>query len=163
MPELDWQSWLTLWVFTPLFVMIAWTDFTQMRIPNLYCLLGGAVVLMTAPFPDWNQLLLRLLVAAACFAICFGLFAAGWLGGGDAKILPIVFAAIPVPVVSTYLLILAGCMAAGLIGMSLFRRLARQTSPHIKSTAQSREFPLGIAIGSSGVILAIWSATALWF
>ncbi len=153
MPEHDWQNWLALWLFAPLFVAMAWTDFTQLRIPNSYCIAGIVVFVAAAPFLEWNELLIRLLIGGACFVICLTLFAINWLGGGDAKMLPVVFLTIPPSVVSYYLLLFAAAMAVGLVAMSLFRRFASSASPRFKSTAQSREFPMGIAIGSSGLVL----------
>ncbi|WP_171126257.1 MULTISPECIES: prepilin peptidase [unclassified Ruegeria] len=161
MPDTDWQNWLALWLFAPLFVAMAWTDFTQLRIPNTYCIVGLILFVAAAPFLTWNELLLRLLIAGACFVICFGLFAINWLGGGDAKMLPIVFLAVPSTQIPNYLFLFAAAMAVGLVGMALFRRLARDTSPRFKSTAQSREFPMGIAIGSAGLVLIAISVAEL--
>ncbi|WP_170786933.1 A24 family peptidase [Ruegeria lacuscaerulensis] len=153
MPQLDWQNWISLWLFAPLFVATAWTDFTQLRIPNLYCLIGLGLCLVAAPFLDWNTLLIRLLIGAACFVVCLGLFALNWLGGGDAKMLPVVFLAMPPSAVPLYMIVFSAAMALGLIGMSLFRRYAKRLSPKFESTAQSREFPMGVAIGASGLVM----------
>lgn len=149
----DWTIWVPLWVFSPMFVAIAWTDFSQMRIPNLYCLIGLVVFVVTLPALTIDDILLRVLSGAICFAICFGLFAAGWLGGGDAKILTVVVLLIPPSSMSTYLLLLAAAMAVGLLGLPLVRRFAGQSNRFV-SISQKREFPMGVAIGSAGVALA---------
>ncbi len=156
MSEADWTVWVPLWVYSPIFVAIAWTDFSQMRIPNLYCWIGLAVFLVTLPALTIDDILLRVLSGVICFAICFGLFAAGWLGGGDAKVLPIVILLIPPTFMSTYFLLLAAGMAVGLLGLPLARRFAGP-SCRIVSLSQKREFPMGIAIGSAGVVLAALS------
>ncbi len=161
MPELDWQNWIALWLFAPLFAATAWTDFTQLRIPNTYCIIGLVIFVATAPFLEWHELFMRLMIGGACFLLCFGLFAVRWLGGGDAKMLPVVFLIVPSPAVPYYLLLLAAGMGLGLVGMALVRRYAKTLSPRFKSTAQSREFPMGIAIGSSGLVLTLHSVLQL--
>ncbi len=156
MSEADWTVWVPLWFFSPMFVAIAWTDFSQMRIPNLYCWIGLAVFVVTLPALTIDDILLRVLSGVICFAICFGLFAARWLGGGDAKILPVVVLLIPPPFMSTFMLLLAAAMAVGLLGLPLVRRFAGQSGRFV-SLSQKREFPMGIAIGSAGVVLAAWA------
>lgn len=151
---LEWQSWLPLWMFSPVLAALAWTDFSRMRIPNIFSLAGIAIFLLSPLFLDMNDALLRLVAGSICFAICFALFAIGWLGGGDAKILPVVFLMIPPSVLSTYLFVLAAAMALGLVVMAIVRRTLHQPLSGYDSVVQKREFPLGIAIGSSGLLLA---------
>lgn len=154
MLEVPWQSWLTLWLFCPLFVAIAWTDLIHFRIPNFYCLVGVGLFVITMPFLGLNDIPPRLAVAALCFSICLGLFVIGWLGGGDAKILPIVFLAVPLPAISTYMILLSFSMAIGLFSLALLRKAVKHPSPAFVETIQSNKFPMGIAIGSAGLILA---------
>ncbi len=160
MSEMDWASWVPLWVFSPMFVAIAWTDFSQMRIPNLYCIIGLAVFVMALPVLAWDEIVVRGISSITCFVVCFALFAAGWLGGGDAKILPVVVLLIPPPYLPTYLFLFSAAMAAGLLGMPLVRLCAGRTDRFV-SLGQSREFPMGIAIGLAGFVLAflamVWS------
>lgn len=155
-PDFAWQTWLALWLFSPLFVAIAWTDLTQLRIPNAYCILGLALALAAFPFLETHEMLFRGLAAGICFVICFILFALGWFGGGDAKMLPVVILAIPSIALSTYMLLLAGAMALGLLTMPMLRMLLSQSETKIASMAQSKEFPMGLAIGLSGLVLAVW-------
>ncbi|WP_170459069.1 A24 family peptidase [Ruegeria arenilitoris] len=157
MIDLPWHSWVPLWFMVPLFVAVAWTDLTEYRIPNLYCLIGVALFLVGSPALGLHEVGLRLIAAGLCFGICFALFAAGWLGGGDAKMLPVVFLAIPTQALSTYMLLLSAAMAFGLTSLTLLRLFVRQPTGKLAATLSGREFPLGIAIGLSGLILAGWS------
>ncbi len=154
MNEVDWAIWIPFWVFSPMFLAIAWTDFSQMRIPNLYCLVGLAVFVVTLPALNFDDVLLRLVSGIICFVICFALFAVGWLGGGDAKILPVVVLLIPPTYLSIFLFLFSAAMLAGLIGMPFVRRCIGHSDRFV-STAQTREFPMGIAIGAAGVTLAV--------
>ena len=163
MLQSSWQDWITLWIFSPLLVAIAWTDLTRFKIPNTYCLIGAGLFLVTTPFLEFNDILLRVAVAAFCFAICLGLFVLGWIGGGDAKVLPIVFLAVPLPAVSTYLLLLSFSMAFGLTTLAVCRRLVKQPSPTFEVTIRVTKFPMGIAIGSAGLLLAGLSAYLVQF
>lgn len=151
---LSWQAWLPLWMFSPVLAAIAWSDFSRMRIPNTFGLAGLAIFLPALFYLEFDETLLRVMAAAICFAICFGLFAVGWLGGGDAKILPVMFLMVPPSVVSTYLLLLSASMALGLAAMPIVRRIMTRSKAGFESVARTREFPMGIAIGLSGLVLA---------
>lgn len=80
---------ITATLFPTLMVLAAIGDFLSYRIPNWLCL-----VVVASFFPAaWLAGLplatvgWHLLVGFAALAIGFGLFAAGWFGGGDAKLL----------------------------------------------------------------------------
>jgi prepilin peptidase CpaA len=63
------------------------SDIAWLRIPNLVPLLLAALFLVAqvfAPHPDW---LSHLAAGAVVFAVGFGLFAWGKLGGGDVKLI----------------------------------------------------------------------------
>lgn len=74
----------------PLLVVVAaLKDVTSMTIPNW---LSGALALAFVPAAlltglPWQEGLMHLGVGAAMLALGAGLFALGWLGGGDAKLL----------------------------------------------------------------------------
>ncbi len=150
----DWTIWVPLWIFSPVFLAVAWTDFSQMRIPNLYSAIGLAVFVVTLPSLTIDDVILRGLSGMICFAICFALFAAGWFGGGDAKILPVVVLLIPPSYLSKYLLLLSAAMALGLLILPVVRRCMGQSKRFV-SMGQTREFPMGIAIGAAGIALSL--------
>jgi prepilin peptidase CpaA len=79
---------VVLLVFPMAMAFAAASDLLTMRISNKVslALVGGfalAALLIGMPLKDigWH-----LAAAALMFAVCFGFFAAGWMGGGDAKL-----------------------------------------------------------------------------
>jgi prepilin peptidase CpaA len=77
-----------LFVFPLLMAFAASSDLLTMRISNRLVLLVGAsffavALLVQLPVPD---VLMHLGAALSVLAVAFGLFAMGWIGGGDAKL-----------------------------------------------------------------------------
>jgi prepilin peptidase CpaA len=75
-------------VFPALTAYAAATDLLRMTISNRLC---GALVMSFTALALWvglpaEQWLLHVAAAALVLVICFGFFAAGWMGGGDAKL-----------------------------------------------------------------------------
>jgi len=76
-------------VFAAPLLIAAYTDFWSMKIPNLVSLAMAAGFLLTLPL-TWQGLPFlteHLLVGATFFLAGFAMFAFGWLGGGDAKLM----------------------------------------------------------------------------
>ncbi len=70
-------------------IMAAVNDALTMKIPNMIslALLAGFVCIMPFAWTDFATFGEHMLVGLGVFAVAFGMFAAGWLGGGDAKLL----------------------------------------------------------------------------
>ena len=66
----------------------SWSDLTSMTIPNWISLVLVAGFLILAPFAwqGWAVFGTHILVGVVCFTIGIGMFALGWMGGGDAKL-----------------------------------------------------------------------------
>ena len=82
---------LTLYIiFVVVGCMLAasWSDLTSMTIPNWISLVLVAGFFMLTPFAwqGWAVLGTHILVGLTCFTVGVGMFALGWLGGGDAKL-----------------------------------------------------------------------------
>ncbi len=62
---------------------------TSMTIPNWISLVLLAGFFAVAPFvlSSWSEFGLHILVGMTCFVLGVGMFALGWMGGGDAKLL----------------------------------------------------------------------------
>lgn len=76
-------------VFAAPLLAAACTDFWSMKIPNKISLIMVAGFFLTLPF-TWQGLPAfgeHLSVAAVFFLAGFAMFAFGWLGGGDAKLM----------------------------------------------------------------------------
>jgi prepilin peptidase CpaA len=75
-------------VFPALTAYAAATDLLRMTISNRLCLaliiaFTGLALWVGLPGQQW---LMHLAAAALVLVVCFGFFAAGWMGGGDAKL-----------------------------------------------------------------------------
>lgn len=79
---------VTLFFAAPLLVS-AWTDFNTMRIPNTVVLALFGFFFLTLPL-HWQGVSVlgeHLAMFGTFFAAGFAMFAFGWLGGGDAKLM----------------------------------------------------------------------------
>lgn len=147
---------MTLVLYTILLILLLFAAVADIRariIPNRY----PAAILLLFPaaaafgtFPDWPW---HLLVFAASFAVCLGLFAAGLLGGGDAKLLPATALWAGPEVLPVFLLITA--TAGGVLALALLARHRLQTPARIDgASASPPTVPYGVAIAAGGAVVA---------
>lgn len=146
---------LLLLAFVPVIAASAVSDLRHLRIPNTHVLIALGLFVLAAPFAiGWTDLAPRLLAAAITFAIGFALFALGMIGGGDAKMMPVVMLFIPAPDVIQFLQVFA--IALGLVSLGalvvqrvpVFRRLGWE------SVQAHRHVPVGVAMAASVILLA---------
>ncbi len=84
------MSYAAAFLIFPLCLLVAaWTDLSEMKIPNRIPAVLGAAFLAIAPFSGLGltDFGLHLAASALVLAVCFGLFALNVMGGGDAKLL----------------------------------------------------------------------------
>lgn len=76
-------------IFAGCMLAASWSDLTSMTIPNWISLVLVAGFLLVTPFvwQGWAVFGTHILVGLVCFAAGLGMFALGWMGGGDAKLL----------------------------------------------------------------------------
>ena len=148
-------------IFAGLVLTAAITDIRSLTIPNrvsaAICMLYPAFVLTAQTPVPWLE---ALAVAAIALAVCFFLFARGWLGGGDGKLI----AAITLWAAPDYVVefILITTAAGGVLAVALwFRsRLSHATIPNLEpedspnSTASKRQMPYAVAIACGGLYVA---------
>ncbi|WP_425502638.1 A24 family peptidase [Pelagibacterium limicola] len=82
------MAWALLFVFPALMAFAAFSDLLTMRISNKLVLATAAsffVLALVVGF-DIAQIGWHIAAGALVLAITFGFFAAGWIGGGDAKL-----------------------------------------------------------------------------
>lgn len=143
-----------------LLVAAALWDAVTMTIPN-YLVLAVLALYVASLSVNFvlSDILFNLLAAVIIFAVCFVLFALGWLGGGDAKLAPgavlwvgydgflefIVAMTLAGGALSIVLLILRGGLRAASASQDRLPLVLQWASP----------IPYGIAI-SAGAILMIW-------
>jgi len=70
-------------------IMAAVNDAMTMKIPNWISLvlLAGFILITPFAWTDFATFGEHLMIGLGVFAVAFGMFAVGWLGGGDAKLL----------------------------------------------------------------------------
>jgi prepilin peptidase CpaA len=75
-------------IFPAAMAYAAGSDLVTMTIPNWLCLALVAAFGLCAVSVDlgWSAAGWHLAAGLAVLVLCFGLFAAGWIGGGDAKL-----------------------------------------------------------------------------
>lgn len=77
-----------MFVFPALMAFAGATDLFTMTIPNRVslALIAGFLCLAFFTGLGWEAIALHFGVGFAMLVICFGMFAMGWIGGGDAKL-----------------------------------------------------------------------------
>lgn len=111
----------------------------------------NAAVALAAPLWWWAQGLSlwpgvaeQLLLAAIVFALFVGAFAAGWMGGGDAKLIGALALWLPTGPLIWMLIAMSLIGAAVTLAMVIDRAVARRTAPV--------EVPYGVAIAIAALL-----------
>ncbi len=145
-----------LYAFLPLLAATAFCDLRYMKIPNMLSLVGlGIFVMSAATYLPFEIAMERAISGAVSFAICFVLFMVRAFGGGDAKILPVLFLFIPIPMLPIYLLGFSAAMIVGMVGIFLVRQLVNREAATWVSLKPGAGFPMGISIALSGFLLPV--------
>lgn len=133
----------------PVLLLTAMFDLRQMRIPNWLSWTGLAIFAATLPVQGFEAWALSALVGAAAFAVCFALFAVGWLGGGDAKILPVTMLFVPFNQLALYMFAFSVAMIVGMVGIWVVRQFLAHENAAWVSMKPGAAFPMGISIAAS--------------
>lgn len=136
-------------IFLPVLMATGYSDLRNMRIPNMLSLIGLTIFACSLPFIGLDEWLMRAAVGASCFAICFALFAVGWLGGGDAKILPVTILFVPVRFLEVFMFSFAVAMLMGMLVIWCARRRYSHPRSLWVSMQPGAAFPMGISIATA--------------
>lgn len=133
------------------------TDLRARIIPDsvplaILALFGVRALLGEAPDWPWH-----LAVGAGVFAVCLALFARGWLGGGDAKLIPAV--ALWAGPDRLALFLLAMTLAGGVLALVMLARRRLAGGEDRTESPQDRELPYALAIAGGGAAL-LWAGPA---
>ena len=155
---------LVLWVFPALMIYAGMTDLLDRRIANWVslALIGTFFILALVTWMPFTQLGAHLGVALAAFAIGFLMFAMGWMGGGDVKLITAAMLWFGPTAALGYALTFS---LTGLVVTAVFAalRLDRlqyalasnaMTRPLAGRDPSGRDIPYGLAI-SGGALLAL--------
>ena len=135
--------------FLPILAVTAFLDLRDMRIPNALSLAGLLLFAVSLPFIGFDEWMLRAMIGAIVFSLCFGLFAIGWFGGGDAKILPVTSLFVPAAMLQVFMMSFAFAMTLGMIGIWLARLQFSRADASWVSMQPGAGFPMGISIAAS--------------
>lgn len=148
-------------VMAPVWLYMAWYDMAHLKILNglVLFVLGVFVVIGPLVLP-FSLYLGQLLQMAVVFVAILVLYAAGTMGGGDAKFIAV---ASPFFMREDWLIILTLFLTMTLAGFALHKSLAmlggRRLTPDWLSWSSGRRFPLGLVLG--GVVTLYLAAAAL--
>ena len=134
--------------FAPVLVFAAVSDLRRLRIPNWCALAAIAIFAVSLPsLPDWP---LRLAAGAVVLVIGMALWARGFFGGGDVKILAGLALLIPSAHWSIFLFTLAACLAIGMAAI-LALRSRRPDAPTGWAVIDAEDdVPMGFPIALAG-------------
>lgn len=135
--------------FVPILLAAAASDLRYMRIPNTLSIAALGVFMIAVPFLGFDAAILRVAIGLSAFALCFALFAVGWLGGGDAKLLPASILAIPPGMMPLYLFCFSVCMLAGMMAIWAARQHWSHSEAIWVSMRPGALFPMGISIAAA--------------
>jgi prepilin peptidase CpaA len=143
-------------------------DLFTMTIPNRVSILlvvSFAIVAFVVD-PSWAILNKHLIVAAIVFVAAIAMFAMGWLGGGDAKLLSAASLWLGPDLLANYLVcvgIIGGVLAVALLRYRsitvLPEWLGRQTWA-LRLHQENGGIPYGVALGASAMI---FYPQTVWF
>jgi len=141
-------------ILLALLLSAAVVDLRARLIPNRYpaaILLLFLPVAVLEPIPDWPW---HLVVFAGSFVVCVGMFAAGLLGGGDAKLLPATALWAGPEALPAFLIVTAGVGGAIALAM-LAARYLRALPETGEGTQNPPTVPYGVAIAAGGLVIAL--------
>jgi prepilin peptidase CpaA len=151
---------LLLTVFPAAMAFAAATDLFTMTVPNRIAigLLGGFFLLAPMIGMDWTNVGIHVAAAAAALLVGFGLFALGWIGGGDAKLFAATCLWLGPDMLLSYGVITALIGGALTLGLLFLRRMplpvALINQGWIVRLHDAKEgIPYGIALAAAGLLV----------
>lgn len=144
-------------LFLPIIIGSAISDFQHLKIRNLQVLLALCLFLLVSPFLlEVNELWSRFLAASLTFGICFVLFSLRLIGGGDAKMMPVVILFVPSGEIVLFLRIFACALLLVSLGALFIQRTPRLRRAGWTTAQERRQVPVGVAMACSAVALAVY-------
>lgn len=142
------------------------SDAMRLRIPNalILYLLGGAGIAGVLSQPTWAVLAAHVAVGLAILAVGMLLFARGWMGGGDVKLLAVTGLWLGPAAVPGLLILTA--LAGGVLTLAMIVArtlgLHRHTGGRIAALRDPMDrVPYGIAIAAAAIATVILRPDAL--
>jgi len=144
---------LALLGFAVLLIAAALSDIREFKIPNrltaAIALLYPAHVMASAAPVDW---VMAAIIAAVVLLICAGLFAAGGMGGGDAKMLAATALWAGPTLIVPFIIVTA--LSGGVLSMTVWLRARYGWVVGLADLEAQPVVPYGVAVASSGLLVA---------
>ena len=145
--------------FPTLVIIAGLTDLISFTIPNrvslgLLAVFVPATLLLGQPLPAIG---VSVAVGAVALIVGMGMFAAGWVGGGDAKLFAVVSLWLGLPALPMFLLVTA--LAGGGLAVLLLNARSAWVRPHLSGapawldrlTTPGADVPYGVAIAAGAL------------
>ncbi len=145
------MSFVPLILISPILIAVAYCDLRFMRIPNVLSVLIVAIFVISSLIYPSDDLIARITVAAAVFALGFTGFCFRMLGGGDVKILSALMLLVPLHSLALFAYIFSAAMLVGIVAILAVRRLPLAVGHGWKSISGSTRFPMGVSIALAGI------------
>lgn len=151
-------AFLIVLIFGATMLMAAFKDATTMTIPNWISLALLACFFLIIPFawPGWSEFGTHLLVGLSFFLAGFAMFAFGWLGGGDAKLMAAtaIWWQWPDAIIYIFYTTLIGAaLGLALLFGRKFIPVSVLTSPWVyKMFKDEKKMPYGLALAAGALI-----------
>lgn len=145
-------------IFVSAMLCAAFKDATTMTIPNWISLflIGGFFILIPFIWPGWSEFGTHIMVGMAFFFAGFAMFAFGWLGGGDAKLMAATGLWWQWPDATLYILyttlIGAGLALILIIGRRYLPARVLTASWAHKMFKDEKKMPYGLALAGGGLL-----------
>lgn len=154
-------------IFPAAMIFAAAMDMLTMTIPNRISIALAASFVVVAAFAQLplTEIAMHVAAGALMLVIGIGMFAAGWVGGGDAKMLAAAALWLGLPQLAPLLLITGAVGSLLMLAIVCFRSYPAAALPipdwAVRLHRSETGLPYGIAIGSAGLILFPQSAIFL--
>ncbi len=159
MMEISWTDLVPLWLLCPVLIAVAWNDLSRLTIPNYLVVTGIVIFVCSLPLLDYQETFARVLAGVVCFTFCLVMFAMRWVGGGDAKMMPVVFLFVPSAWISSYIFGFAFSLIIGMTLVWAARVAFGRADAGWISLRPDAAFPMGVSIALSGLFLAGWATS----
>ena len=158
-------------IFPALMIVAALSDATSYTIPNRISVLLAAAYFPTALAlgRPLNEIGLDMGLCVAALVLAMGMFAAGWIGGGDAKLFAVAILWLGWPALLTFLAYAS--VSGGVLAVILLNIRSTALRPYLESAPSwlarlaepDEAVPYGVAIAIGGLAAFPQSALVLAF
>ncbi|NSY39044.1 prepilin peptidase [Leisingera sp. ANG59] len=140
----------------PVLILAAVGDLRHLRIPNRLMLGFAAVFLLTVPLLPPAETVMRLLAASIVFSLCFALFCARVLAGGDVKMMALAMLFVPSSALAAFGWCFSAAMLTVPIALTLLGRTEAAAGRRQWASLQTPgRMPMGAAISLALLLLLV--------